>query len=174
MVSSIERSRDNLIRKVDIKYRNSSESQDRFTNRSVRKICKIWSETDWNLQDDLAELVEKLEQVEGGKAILDNVHLPQLQRPPDHSALLAQHQGHQGGSAPDGCCCVSHCSILHTGGARLRPYKPLTRILNPCELQPNIPSLKKALFTEIEEQITTTEAPIDSLSEFILNQQSSN
>ena len=169
VVSSIERSRDNLIRKVDIRYRNSSESQDRFTNRSVRKICKIWSETDWNLQDDLAELVEKLEQVEGGKAILDNVHLPQLQRPPDHSALLAQHQGHQGGSAPDGCCCVSHCSILHTRGARLRPYKPLARIFYPCELQPNIPSLKKALFTEIEEQITTTEAPIDSLSEFILN-----
>ena len=43
MVSGIERSRDNLIR-------NATENQDRFTNRNVRKICKIWSESDWNLQ----------------------------------------------------------------------------------------------------------------------------
>ena len=169
MVSGIERSRDNLIRKVDIKYRNASENQDRFTNRSVRKICKIWSETDWNLQDDLAELMEKLQHVEGGKAILDNVHLPQLQGPPDQSAVLAQQQSHQGGGAPDGCCCVSHCSILHTSGSRLRTYKLLGRTLYPCELQPKIPSLKKALVTEIEEQLTTTEAPMDSLSEFMLN-----
>ena len=75
MISGIEKIRDNLIRKVDIKYRNTTKNQDMFTNRNVRKICKIWSESDWNLQDDLAELVEKLQQVEGGKDILEKVDL---------------------------------------------------------------------------------------------------
>ena len=48
-ISAIDRSRDNLIRKVTVKYRNASENQDRETERTVRKLVKLWSENDWNL-----------------------------------------------------------------------------------------------------------------------------
>ena len=42
MISAVDRSRDDVIRKLEIKYRNASEQQDRTTLRNVRTICKIW------------------------------------------------------------------------------------------------------------------------------------
>ena len=51
----LETSRDGLIRKVRIKYRNASENQDRTTIRRVRTIFKIWSEDDLNLENNLTE-----------------------------------------------------------------------------------------------------------------------
>ena len=45
-ISAIDRSRDNLIRKVTVKYRNASENQDRETERTVRNVVKVWSEDD--------------------------------------------------------------------------------------------------------------------------------
>ena len=63
MIAELEKSRDDLIRKVVIKYRNSTESQDRTTRRNVRTVCKIWSIDDFNLQDDLTELHSRLRDV---------------------------------------------------------------------------------------------------------------
>ena len=70
----MERSKDGLIRKVTIKYRNASETRDRTTyRRSVRNLCKIWSEHDWNIQDDLTELAKRLSVMEDNDEIVENI-----------------------------------------------------------------------------------------------------
>ena len=70
VVSAVDRSRDGIVRKLDIKYRNASETQDRTTQRNVRTVCKIWSIDDWNIQDDLAELLLRLKQIDGGDQLV--------------------------------------------------------------------------------------------------------
>ena len=168
MISALERSRDDLIRTVDIKYRNASEQQDRTTNRSVRKVCKIWSEKDWNLQDDLVELAARLQQVEGGPAILDDVQLPQPHVNAHHAAhVLGLHPA---AAAADNCCCMAHCTVLHECGTRLRSYKPLNIIQHaPCDLQPKVPNFKADLVKAMEVLCVANEPSLDNLSSFMLN-----
>ena len=69
-ISGIDRSRDMRIRKVKIKYRNAVENFDRETDRNVRKLVKLWSEDQWNLQDDLAALQDKLKCVSKKNAVV--------------------------------------------------------------------------------------------------------
>ena len=167
MIAAVEIGRDNLIRVVEIKYRNASEQQDRTTRRSVRKVCKIWSENDWNIQDDLMELAARLQQVEGGQATLDDVQLPQ---PQVHAHHAAQVQGLLPAAAADSCCCMAHCAVLHDGGTRLRPYKALNNIQHvPFELQPKVPYFKADLVKAIEELCVANEPSLDNLSSFMLN-----
>ena len=59
MISALEENRDDIVRKVIIN-RNASEQQDRTTRRNVRSICKIWSEDDTNIQDDLSQVANFL------------------------------------------------------------------------------------------------------------------
>ena len=172
MIAVVERSRDGLIRKVDIKYRNASEQQDRTSYRNVRNICKIWSEDDWNLQDDLAELAAKLKEIEGE---LDGVQ-PQVNVVHQAAQLLAGHpvpvhrEGHVPGNAVDGCCCEAHCSLQHDSGSRLRSYQALLNIHHvPCELQPEVPSFKRMLEQSMEEQGADTEPTMDNLTDYLLN-----
>ena len=152
-----------------VKYRNASEQQDRTSYRNVRNICKIWSEDDWNLQDDLAELAAKLKDIEGGKVLLDGVvhqaaHMLQGHHVHDHR------QGHYPDDAADGCCCKAHCSLLHNAGARLRSYQALLNIQHvPCELQPQVPSFKKVLEQSMDKQAADTEPTMDNLTHYLLN-----
>ena len=113
MISAVDRSRDDVIRKLEIKYRNASEQQDRTTLRNVRTICKIWSEDNWNLQDDLKELAKKLKNVEGLDDILSSVSQPQHHLPV-HLEVEGDAATLHGrlGAAPDGCCFLAHCSVL--------------------------------------------------------------
>ena len=60
--------RDGLIRRAIIKYFNASENDPenanyhpQFTDRSVRKLIKLWSVDECNLFDDLAELQESFD-----------------------------------------------------------------------------------------------------------------
>ena len=172
MIAVVERSRAGLIRKVDIKYRNASEQQDRTSYRNVRNICKIWSEDDWNLQDDLAELAAKLKEIQGE---LDGVQ-PQVNFFHQAAQLLAGHpvhvhsEGHVPDNAVDGCCCEAHCSLLHDAGSRLRSYQALLNIQHvPCELQPEVPRFKRILEQSMEEQGADTEPTKDNLTDYLLN-----
>ena len=167
MVTELETSRDGLIRKVDIKYRNSSEAEDRTTRRSVRTICKIWSEDDYNLQDDLHELAVKLQMV-GVDLVLPT------QQPA--SGLAAHHQQSQHSQlvhssvSDDGCCCSSHCSLIHDVGTPLRLYQALATINNAaCDLYPQVPFFTELLDEKLLDEDCSEEMPLDNLSEFLLN-----
>ena len=169
MISAVDRSRDAVIQKVAIKYRNASEHQDRTTLRNVRTICNIWSEDDWNLHDDLKEIAERLKDVEGLDAIIGSVCRPQ-HHVPVHLAVERDVYILHGvlGAAPDGCCCFSHCSVLHTRGTPLRPYSDLTSAQNrvPFQLNSEVPLFRQAL---LEEPICDTEQKLDNLTNFMLN-----
>ena len=129
LLTEIEPSRDGLVRKAVLKYRNSSEAEDRTTRRNVRNLCKIWSEDDWNLQDDLAVLESRLKSLPNSDEILDGIVFPDPVADALHADLLA-----------DGCCCVSHCAIAHSSTAPLRSYQALQRIAHvACHLFPVLP-----------------------------------
>ena len=164
MISGLDRSKDNLIRKVNVKYRNANETQDRETERSVRKLCKLWSEDDWNLQDDLADLAERLKGVVGEQVIVDQVQLAHLGA--HHvSAPQAQAQAHS-----DGCCCSSHCHLNHEGGTTLRDYQGLNTMTNlACDLEPQLPCFKAMSVEFMGKKATSYEPAMDNLSDYLMN-----
>ena len=80
---------------------------------------KLWSEDDWNLQDDLSELAARLKGVVGNEVIVGQVQLA-------HLGVHRDDLRPQG--AADGCCCSSHCKLLQHEGIPLRAYKALNSV----------------------------------------------
>ena len=58
-VTSVETSKDGIVRKVNIEYKNSSEDITRVTNRTVRRVVRLFNVEDVSWLDDMAE-VERL------------------------------------------------------------------------------------------------------------------
>ena len=171
MISDVEISRDDLIRIVEIKYRNASEGQDRTTRRNVRNVCKIWSEDDWNMQDDMAELAARLREVEGGQSILDggchSQPQPEAQLQEDG---LGEGPSHPPQGADHSCCCQSHCSVLHTSDQKLRSYQALVNLQHtPCDLQPMVPSFRVFLVESMDVQVADAEPALDNLTDYMLH-----
>ena len=68
VVEQVIPSRDGKVRRVIVKYTNGSGSPDydydvtpQFTNRAVRQLVKIFDIEEYMLQEDLAELMRRLE-----------------------------------------------------------------------------------------------------------------
>ena len=161
MVENLEHGDDGLIRKVLIKYRNASESQDRFTPRSIRTVCKLWSEDDWSLLDDLAELQIRLDslddpvKLDGGRAS-QSVH-----------SLHAHHKSPL--NASDGCCCGAHCQILCHGVSVLRAYTSLQvsdRVA--CDHSPCLPGMEDDSIASFPEEASGFEPSVDNLHGFLM------
>ena len=53
-VSAVEESKDGVVRRVEIKYKNSNENVFRFTKRSVRDVGKLWREGELDLAGQLS------------------------------------------------------------------------------------------------------------------------
>ena len=167
VVAGIDRGRDGKIRKVKVSYRNAAEDFDRESVRSVRKLVKLWSEADWNLQDDLGELARRLNGVVGEAVILGSVHNAFLglcstgsqTADVDSSSSLCE---------ADGCCCYSHCKLRHSPGVPLRQFMALTlRSSSACSLSPCLP-----FFTVDYQDVPDApqeKFPTDNLSDFLLN-----
>ena len=64
-VDQIIRGRDGVIRRAVIKYRNASENIQRETERSVRKLIRLYSADDPDLYQDLGELQRRIDQLQG-------------------------------------------------------------------------------------------------------------
>ena len=178
MIAELERSRDGLIRKAKIKYRNATESEDITTRRSVRTFCKIWSVEDFNLQDDLMELSSRLEQVPGYQVLPNSV----LGQQDVHGLLPVQvpavDDGGQVASVTrpihtdslDSCCCLSHCAMIHNSGTKLRSYQALVSVTAiPCDLSPEIPFFRSMLLEPTLGMVDDGDLPLDNLSDFLLN-----
>ena len=56
MIHEIEPSRDGLIRKVVLKYRNSNENVDQFTTRAVRELVIIHPIDEVHLMEELGKM----------------------------------------------------------------------------------------------------------------------
>ena len=60
MVDELDRSRDGKVRRVIVKYQNHGENQPRLTDRAIRSLVKIYDIEEFVLQEDLAEVMERL------------------------------------------------------------------------------------------------------------------
>ena len=108
-VDQIIRSRDGVIRRAIVKYRNSGENEDRVTDRSVRKLIKLYSVDDPDLQVDLDKVQARLEELQvlakqgngnlGSEATLSSGRKIQLSYPDPGPALRCH------------CCCKPHCAV---------------------------------------------------------------
>ena len=54
-VEGVETSRDGIVRRVSVKYKNVNEKVYRYTRRSVRAVAVVWSERDLDLPGILSE-----------------------------------------------------------------------------------------------------------------------
>ena len=61
IVEQVLPSRDGKIRRVIVKYQNHKEDHPRFTERSVRRLVKIFDIEEYVLQDDLTELIKRMD-----------------------------------------------------------------------------------------------------------------
>ena len=104
MVDSVSKGADGVIKEVIVKYCNASEQDlgragqsstlPRYTERSVRKLVKIFSLEDVSLGEDLAELSKRVSAVVTGFGA------------GAESSLKSRCQD---------CCCEGHCGIsMHT------------------------------------------------------------
>ena len=132
---------DQKIRRVIIKYRNSGENFDRTTDRSVRKLVKIFSIDEFQVQDDLKELerrmnlrnqqmcaLEQNEPVEENAGVVGTssggCHVNQVMDECmncDISLSVGSQDccGRLGIKVPCTCCCNSHHRLtLHSMGPR--------------------------------------------------------
>ena len=55
LIEDVGKSKDGLIRRVEVRYYNGSENKIRFTDRAVRSLVKPFSVEENNLQKDLHE-----------------------------------------------------------------------------------------------------------------------
>ena len=56
MIHEIIQSKDGIIRKVVVKYRNHNENTDRFTTRAVRELVMIHPTDESNLIEELGQI----------------------------------------------------------------------------------------------------------------------
>ena len=56
MISDLSRSSDEKIRKATVRYRNSTEAVDRFTNRAVRQLIAIHLVYELNMMEELGQI----------------------------------------------------------------------------------------------------------------------
>ena len=80
MIDEVSVGEDGLVREVVIRYRNSSEGFDRFSNRAARSCVRLHNMDDNNLADDLHELTERLNRVDGGAQLVAHLgHVGQVE-----------------------------------------------------------------------------------------------
>lgn len=65
VIDTLERSRDDLIRMVWVRYQNAGETHSQLTSRTVRQMIKLWSIDDNHLSEDLAELEKRFGAAKG-------------------------------------------------------------------------------------------------------------
>ena len=72
IVDQVIRGRDGKVRRAVIKYQNASEfPTPQFTDRAVRQLVKIYDIEEYVLQDDLKELLRRLEDGRSGVGVAD-------------------------------------------------------------------------------------------------------
>ena len=60
IVENVHLSKDGKIRKVDIRYRNSNETTNRFTTRAVRQLVIVHHVNEINIMTELNNMVHQL------------------------------------------------------------------------------------------------------------------
>ena len=86
-------SRDGLIRRAIIKYFNAGEDRPQFSDRSVRKLVKLWSIEESSLFEDLKEVENRVTGVDSKETVGVTANLVL------HGFLVSGHGGSLPGAA---------------------------------------------------------------------------
>ena len=133
-IEQVVRDRDLKIRKVIIRYSNASEeNMPRFTERSTRKLVKLFSLDEFQIQDDLTELQKKIDrlQLEYGLSFGTSNNVEDQDLGDERRSLESVVDEEANGPAANTrsrranctCCCKSHCYLsFHTMGPSSRAY----------------------------------------------------
>ena len=110
MVDEMRRGRDGRIRVVCVKYRNAGETMNRVTERSVRKIVKLWGIDDLDLAEDLAELGRRFEE---SQKVLSTATPNELLVEPQIEPAKGMDESVASGATSNckTCCCSAHHSV---------------------------------------------------------------
>ena len=118
-VDQVVRGRDGIIRKVIVKYTNYKEDFARVTERSARRLIRIWSVDDPDLHSDLLKVQERIDQLQG--------HIQEGVEGADNAGFVLQDgvlpcfpdvlsvKGCQ-------CCCLANCRVTFHNIYGSRPY----------------------------------------------------
>ena len=111
-IDQIIRGRDGVIRRAIVKFRNTSEEFDRVTDRSTRKLIKLFSADDPDLQVDLSKLQARIDELQGHNLIPTNLLLFQANAPrldlSDDDATTCKEKSQESRCQ---CCCLDHCRV---------------------------------------------------------------
>ena len=130
----VKSERDGKIRRVIVRYQNEKESFGRTTDRSVRKLVRLFSIDEHQVQEDLGELQRRIDELRGLERHI-SVDKPEGEDM-DNSGVLDMQEGSSddeiqsvGGPAQNtrrkacNCCCLNHCKLrFHTLGKTRQAY----------------------------------------------------
>ena len=167
----IRSERDMKIRRVIVGYRNEKESFGRVTDRSVRKLVKLFSVDDHVIQDDLAELQmridalrgESREDVQDDSFLVVESDVGEDDVTSQEFGILiddqAQGPARNTRSRKCNCCCSSHCGLqFHTLGKKMQPYLVSHANVESCSL--DVPVLDVGITTVNGEEEEDDEAEL--------------
>ena len=113
-MSEVTRSVDGVIRRFVIRYVNSNESTARFTDRSARKVVRLFSLEEGNWHQDMELVKERLNR-QGIEVDLDKVPFEKDGAAQIGSQHGVRHLTLSSSSSPVelcDCCCKSHCNLV--------------------------------------------------------------
>ena len=110
-VDQLIKGRDGLIRRVIVRYQNSSEDFKRITDRHIRSLVKLFSLEDHCVDEDLAELQRRLEV--SGKGSWIRTQILQYRLTGKQSAISRLSRDTDGAGCLS-CCCSNHCLLGHS------------------------------------------------------------
>ena len=154
-VDQLVRSRDGLIRRILVKYRNNKENFDRITERSARKLIKIWSADDPDLHADLSKLQSRIDELQGflGGGVLGEGEVASLGAFNDVVEVPAQDNGEK-----CRCCCQEHCQVTFHNLYGTKAYFHPVEVLEGFQLESDdIEEIDKENEVQTEEESSETD-----------------
>ena len=132
VIEQIVRGRDGVIRRVVVKYRNFKEDFDRFTDRSVRRLIKLYSVDDPDIYSDLGKVQARIDELVGNNLSnrADSVNLGGFDM---GDKVLVSRTNPLVFQGRCNCCCLAHCqvSVHNCYGTKVLPMDLPTMDL-PC------------------------------------------
>ena len=113
-VDSVTRSKDGVVRRVNIRYFNAGDSQPKFTDRAVRSLVRLFNIEDNYFIEDMAEVEKLMKKTQENLISEDKIKPIRVVRTEDGGYKVKDADRVVAKCAS--CCCVGHCVVSHYVG----------------------------------------------------------
>ena len=111
-IEQVIRGRDGVIRRVIVAYKNANEEIQRYTERSVRRLIKLYSMEDPDLHEDLSVLQKRIDGLE--ENLVESVHTASQSQLGIICSVDGGASCKLSSTRKCACCCSLHCKMnLH-------------------------------------------------------------